>query len=63
MRTKPLLCLLAFCVPVWAPAQMLKPAFTRQDQLAPVDGVGGWSLDETGKAEIEKILRDRDELT
>src|ERR1700761_2189870 len=35
MRTKPLLCLLAFCVPVWAPAQMLKPAFTRQDQLAP----------------------------
>jgi aryl-alcohol dehydrogenase-like predicted oxidoreductase len=30
----------------------------RPDQLAAVDGVGGWSLDETAKAEIEKILRE-----
>jgi aryl-alcohol dehydrogenase-like predicted oxidoreductase len=30
----------------------------RPDQLAPVDGVGGWSLDDEGKAQIEKILRE-----
>jgi aryl-alcohol dehydrogenase-like predicted oxidoreductase len=28
------------------------------DQLAPMDGVGGWALDEVGKAEIGKILRE-----
>jgi aryl-alcohol dehydrogenase-like predicted oxidoreductase len=30
----------------------------KPDQLAPIDGVGGWILDEVGKAEIEKILRE-----
>jgi aryl-alcohol dehydrogenase-like predicted oxidoreductase len=30
----------------------------RPDQLAPMDGVGGWSLDDNGKAQIEKILRE-----
>jgi aryl-alcohol dehydrogenase-like predicted oxidoreductase len=30
----------------------------RPDQLAPTDGVGGWVLDEVGKSEIEKILRE-----
>ena len=30
----------------------------RPDQLTPVDGVGGWSLDDEGRAQIEKILRE-----
>jgi aryl-alcohol dehydrogenase-like predicted oxidoreductase len=30
----------------------------RPDQLAAVDEVSGWSIDETGKAEIERILRE-----
>jgi aryl-alcohol dehydrogenase-like predicted oxidoreductase len=30
----------------------------RPDQLDPVDGVGGWSLDAAAKAEIEAILRE-----
>jgi aryl-alcohol dehydrogenase-like predicted oxidoreductase len=29
----------------------------RPDQLAPVDGVSGWTIDDGGKAEIETVLR------
>jgi hypothetical protein len=35
MRSKALVCLFVLCLPVCVQAQMLRPAFTRQDQMAP----------------------------
>jgi len=31
----------------------------RPDQLAPVDAVGGWTLDANVKGEIDRVLRER----